>query len=335
MDVVNETYMKKKKISDKEYHVGNMRYLLDDGKKLIEISNFPKRRFYQRKDETGWWMPIKQFAIKSYTNLYLEILQRQKYIDTFFIDPLSSYGMIKLTKNQGKDTMIIPGTSFNAALVSLKKNKGFKEFFINDIDPDVREILNKRFEEFNHIHNDVLKINIEGKERGKVDSNKWIIDVLKTIKNIYKYPNYLMVIDNQGMDIGYETLEKIRNHHEFGDIIITFHDSAFSRAIHSEKKIEFFYGQKVKENTTLEERRNIYIRQLQSIGFGRIEPLFIRSSGNFFYTLLFCCRENVSAAWLDMIEDFRNKRFKSCTDQFMKHIYDITRKKTTTLDEFC
>ena len=27
------------------------------------------------------------------------------------------------------------------------------------------------------------------------------------------------------MDIRYETLEKIRKHHEFGDIIITFHDT--------------------------------------------------------------------------------------------------------------
>lgn len=334
MTIASETYMKKKKISDKDYHVKKMGYLMNDGRNLMKIPNFPIKGFYQRKDDTGWWMPIKQFAIKSYTNLYLEILQRKEYIDTCFIDPLSSYGMIKLTKNQGKDILLIPGTSFNAALISIKKNKGFSEYYINDMNPDIRGVINSRFEAFNHIHKNTLKINIEAKESGKVDSNKWIIDILNIIKNTYKYPNYLMVIDNQGMDIGYETLEKIRNFHEFGDIIITFHDSAFSRAIHNEKKIKFFYGCKVKKDTTIEERRNIYINQLQSIGFGRIEQLFVRSKGNFFYTLLFCCRENVSADWLDMIEDFRKKRFKYCTDQFMKQIYDITKKRTTTLDEF-
>lgn len=333
MTIASETYMKKKKISDQEYHVRNMRFLMNSGKKLLKIPGFPSEDFYQRDDEVGWWMPTKQFAIKSYCNLYLEILQRRKYIDTFFIDPLSSNGMIKLTKNNGSDVLIMPGTSINAALVSLKKDKGFSEFYINDINADIREVISKRFEKLNNLHNDVLKVNIKGKERGNVDSNEWIIDVLSDIKNKYDRPNYLMVIDNQGMDIEYETIRKIKNLHEWGDVIITFHDSAFARAIHSEKA-KMFFGKEIDKNYTPNQRRNLYIEQLKSIGFGRIEELFVRSSGNFFYTLLFCCREEAPAKWLDMIKYFRKERFRNCTAKFMKNVYDIAKKKVKPLNKF-
>ncbi|MFX1502329.1 MAG: hypothetical protein ACFFDH_15320 [Promethearchaeota archaeon] len=326
--------MRKNKVTDQEYHVRNMRSLINYGKKLLRIPGFPTKDFYQRDDEKGWWMPTKQFAIKSYCQLYLEILQKQQFIDTIFIDPLSSNGMVRLSKKKGEDILLMPGTSINAALVSLKKEKGFSEFFINDISPENREIMSKRFEAFNQINNNALSINIEPKERGKIDSNEWILDILDRIKDKYEYPNYLMVIDNQGMDIGYETLKKIREYHEFGDIIITFHDSAFSRAIHSDK-IEFFYGRNLGNNTTIEIRRNLYIKQLKLIGFGRIEPLFIRSDYNFFYTLLFCCRKDVPAKWLDMIKYFRKVRFRNCTAVFMKNVYDIAKRKVKPLNKFC
>jgi len=333
MTIANETHMKKRKTSDQEYHVNNLRYLIRDGRKLMKIPNFPKEGFYNRDDGVGWWMLTKQFAIKSYSNLYLKILQRKKYIDTCFIDPLSSFGMIKLTKNEGKDVLIIPGTSLNAALVSLKKEKGFSVFFINDKDPKTRGVISKRFNVINSVNKNALNINIEPPEKGRVDSNEWIINSLYDIKEKFNRPNYLMIIDNQGMDIGYDTIKKIKELHEWGDIIITFHDSAFSRAIHSEKN-EWFYGVDVSKDTTITERRKIYIKQLKSIGFGRIEQLFIRSKGNFFYTLLFCCRKDISAGWLNMVEDFRNRRFKYCTDQFHKQNYDYLKRKTTIMDEF-
>ena len=333
MTIVNETYMKKKKISDQEYHVNNLRYLIEDGRRLLKIPNFPKEGYYERDDGKGWWMLTKQFAIKSYSHHYLKILQRRKYIDTCFIDPLSSFGMIRLTKRRGKDVLIIPGTSLNAALVSLEKEKGFSAFYINDKNPEARRIIDKRFDAFNCVNNNELNIDIAPHDKGQIDSNEWIINVLQEIKKKFKFPNYLMIIDNQGMDIGYETIEKAKNLHEWGDIIITFHDSAFSRAIHSEKN-KWFYGVDINKDTTIPERREIYIKQLKKIGFGRIEQLFIKSAGNFFYTLLFCCRKEISADWLNIIKHFRTKRYKYCTDQFHKQNYDFLKKKARIIDEF-
>ena len=326
--------MNKKKISDQKYHINNLKYLIEDGRRLLKMPNFPKGGFYERDDGVGWWMLTKQFAIKSYVHHYLKILQRRKYIDTCFIDPLSSFGMIRLTKRGGRDNLIIPATSLNAALVSLEKDKGFSAFYINDKNPEARRIISKRFEALNTVNNNNLNINIEPHEEGKVDSNEWIINVLHNIKKIFKRPNYLIVIDNQGMDIGYETIKKIKDLHEWGDVIITFHDSAFSRALHNEKKNIWFYGTEISKDTTQPDRRKIYIEQLKSIGFGRIEQLFIRSSGNFFYTLLFCCRKEISADWLNIVKYFRTKRYKYCTDLFHKQNYDILKGKATTMDEF-
>ena len=89
--------------------------------------------------------------------------------------------------------------------------------------------MRERFDALNNINDNSLNYNIEPPEKGKVDSNEWIIDVLHEIKDAYKLPNYLMIIDNQGMDIGYETLKKIKALHEWGDVIITFHDRVFAR----------------------------------------------------------------------------------------------------------
>ena len=324
------------KPSDQEYHVKNMKHFIKSGRFLMKIPNFPNNGefFYKRDDESGWWMPIKQSIIGSYINLYLQILQRKEFIDTCFIDPLSNYGMIRLTKNGGNDVLIIPGTSLNAALISLKKIKGFSEFYINEIKPEIRCVIRRRFEVLNQKRSNLLNFNIEPEEKGKVDSNEWIIDILNDIKKKYEYPNYLAIIDNQGMDIGYETIKEIQKSHEFGDLVITFHDSAFSRSIHNQVKNRFFYGTKIDEKSTIEQRRNFYIRQLKAIGFGRIEEVFIRSDSNFFYTLLFCCRENVSAKWLDMIKYFRKTRFRNCTAQFIKNIYDIAKKNVKPLNKF-
>ena len=333
MTVAKKKNKKKRKTSAQEYHVKNLKNLKQDGKYLMSIPDYPKEGYYDRDDEKGWWMLTKQSAIKSYVNLYLKILQRNPYINTCFIDPLSSYGMVKLTKNQGRDILKIPGISLNAALVSLKKEKGFSEFYINDRNPNVREILAKRFNALNAVNNNRLNINIEPSESGKVDSNEWIINSLIDIKEKMTRPNYLMVIDNQGMDIGYETIKRIKELHEWGDIIINFHDSAFSRAIHSEKS-KWFFGVKVNKNSTIPERRDLYIEQLKLIGFGRIELLFIRSKGNFFYTLLFCCRKDISAAWLNMISDFRKKKYRNCTDEFHKQNYDYLKGRVKTMDNF-
>ncbi len=328
---------KRKKSSDQEYHVTNMRRFINEGKSLMKIPNFPKNNkfFYQRPDGKGWWMPIKQLAIRSYSNLYLKILQKQEFIDTCFIDPLSNYGMIKLTKNNGKDVLIMPGTSINVALISLKKKKGFSAYFINDIDPEIRGVIKSRFETLNQFYNNSLQFNIEPPDKGKIDSNEWVINVLNNITEKYDCPNYLMVIDNQGMDIGYKTIKKIRECHEYGDLIITFHDSAFSRSMHNQEKNKFFYGCEIDKYTGIQARRSIYIKQLKSIGFGRVEEISVRSEGNFFYTLLFCCRENVGAEWLKSIKYLRETRFKYCNAKFMKHIFDIAVRRIKPLNEFC
>ena len=104
--------------------------------------------------------------------------------------------------------------------------------------------------------------------------------------------------------------------------------------MHNQEKNKFFYGCKIDEGTTIQARRSIYIEQLKLIGIGRIEEISIKSDGNFFYTLLFCCRENVGADWLKAIKYLRKTRFKYCNAKFMKDIYDIAVRRVRPLDKF-
>ncbi len=332
-----ETFKKSKnstKSSNQEYHVKMVRDLIQDGIFLQNIPNFNSDFYYQRENGKGWWMPMKQLVIRSYIRQYLKILGPREYIKLNFIDPLASYGMNKLTKENFKDTFIFPGTALNAALISLRSERGFDKFYLNDRDSNVRQVILNRFNALSKFSKNAINFDIEPFEKSKVDSNKWLIDVLNQI-NEDRVSNYLIVIDNQGMDIGYETLKKIRNINQFGDVIITFHDTVFSRALNFSEKNKFFFGTNVDRESTIKERRDLYISQLRKIGFGRIEPIHVRSESSFFYTLLFCCRDNVSGDWLRMIKYFREERYKNCTDKYLKNIYDVAARKIKSIDEWC
>lgn len=321
--------------SDFDFHLKNIKKLLQFSEKLNNISNFPleKNSFYKRRDKSGWWMVTKQIVLTNYINEYLAILDRdnRSYIKLFYIDPLSSYGMNKVTKSRGRDEFIFPGSSINAALISKDHRKGFSGIYANDLDHEKRKILLKRLNIIAENLKLSSKININN-NKSNMDSNKWVIDVLKKIKKNNKLFNYLMIIDNEGMDIFYNTIKKIKDMHTYGDIIITFQDAGIKRNLgNTPNKVKKFFGCEIPEQTPKEKLIEIYMDQLGEIGFGRIEPLKIASNTGFYYTLLFCCRENIDANWLEMIKYYRNNRFKSWTDRDVKNMWDVATGKYKTL----
>jgi hypothetical protein len=318
-----------------DFHIDNIKYLDKDGKLLREIPGFPisnNEQFYSRDDKSGWWMVTKQIIIRKYTSMYLNILGSNQDRDLFFIDLLSSWGMNKVTKREGKDQFIFPGMALSAALISNRKRKGFTKLFINDRDPQKRKILIDRFKTLNDHNSKKIKFDIEDSEE-KIDSNQWVISVMNSIKEESSFFNYLMVIDNQGMDVCFNTLKQIRDLHEYGDIVITFQDRAFARKMDSEK-FERFMGTNIPPNTKSEDLCNIYVEQLGKIGLGNVERIKIETKGGFYYTLLFCCRNKVKASWLRMIEKYRDVRFKAWTDTNVKIMWDTIKGKFIALDSF-
>jgi len=325
--------------SDFDFHLKNIKQLLNDISILKQIPNFSisdLNYFYTRKDKQGWWMATKQIVTRHYIDEYLTILgkKRRKFINLYFIDLLSSYGMNKVTKGSGKDEFIFPGSSISAALISLKKNGGFKKIYANDLKLDERKILNQRLESLNQFYNNPLEIEIDSNSR-KTDSNQWVIQILNEIKNKEKIFNYLMIIDNEGLNIKYETIKMIREIHNYGDIIITFQDAGIKRNLKpNPQKVKEFFGIDLPPSTKKEDLCDIYIKQLHKIGLKNVEKLNITSEGGFYYTLLFCCRSNVEAKWLKMIEYYRDERFKNWTDSDVKKMWDVAKDKVKSLDQF-
>ena len=280
--------------SNFDFHLKNVKELLDDTNYLNQIPNFSLSNpsyFYTRKDKQGWWMATKQIVIRHYIDEYLTILGKdsRNFINLYFIDLLSSYGMNKVTKSRGKDEFLFPGSSISAALISLKKKRGFRKIYANDLRLDEREILKLRLESLIKFQNNYLEIETDSDSK-KVDSNHWVVQILHDIKSNDKYFNYLMIIDNEGLNIKYETIKKIREIHNFGDIIITFQDAGIKRNLKPNPlTVKEFFGKKIHPSTKKEDLCDIYISQLNKIGLQNVEKLNITSESGFYYTLLFCC----------------------------------------------
>lgn len=310
--------------TDFQFHLINIKNICEDYKLIHEINEFPleKDSFYSRRDNSGWWMVTKQIVFRHYIKEYLDILGKRK-MKLFFVDPLSNSGMNKITKVNARDQFIFPGSSINAALISQKNSYNFSEIYSNDYKSENRNLLLHRLESMKINFSPFPKINIDN-SNDKIDSNEWLIQIFMEINNKEKFWNYLLIIDNEGMDITFETIKKIRTIHDYGDLIITFQDAGIKRNLGlAPEKIEKFFGKKIPKSTKKENLIEIYKNQLYKIGIGKIEELKIYSETGFYYTLLFCCRKQVSGAWLEMIRYYRNKRFQYWNDKDVKNIWDV------------
>ena len=326
--------------SNFDFHLMDIKSLLEDTTVLRNIPNFSltnNDNFYKREDKKGWWMATKQIVIRRYIEEYLTILGKDKwdYINLYFIDLLSSFGMNKVTKSRGDDEFMFPGSSVSAALISSRRTRGFKKIYANDFKCKERTILNNRLNAL--IKNKEYKnLDIEMELNSEeIDSNTWSLQVLNQIKNSDRTFNYLMIIDNEGMNINYDTLKKIRDMHNFGDIIINFQDTGIVRNLkNAPLKVKEFFGKEIPISTKKEELCDIYVEQLKKIGLKNIEKLRIASDSGFYYTLLFCCRSDSDARWLKMIKYYRNERFKNWTDSDVKKMWDVAMGKFKPLHKF-
>ena len=174
-----------------------------------------------------------------------------------------------------------------------------------------------------------LEINME---EYKIDSNQWIIDAISSIKNINS--NYLMVIDNEGMDIEYNTLRKIIEIDHYGDIIITFQNNIARTIKQSPEKARRFFGRPIKEDEINREKLGeIYVNQLKGLEL-KIEQIKIESGIGFYYTLIFCCRSDVSGKWFRRYKEYREKQYRNLTGENLKILWDRATGKTKGMDDF-
>lgn len=226
---------------------------------------------------------------------------------------------------------ILAGMLLLLGSISLLRLKGI---YANDINSNERNVLNERLKSLNEAIENKYELDIKANDE-KIDSNKWVIETLENLKKKNVIFNYLMIIDNQGLDIEYETIKNIREMHNFGDIIITLQVAGIKRNLKQNlDKVKKFFGKKIPAETKKDKLSEIYKKQLQKLDFGRIEELNITTQIGFYYTLLFCCRKGVSGDWLEMIKYYRNKRFRSWTDADVKKMWDVAVGKSQRMDSY-
>ena len=155
---------------------------------------------------------------------------------------------------------------------------------------------------------------------------------MREIKN--DYCNYLMIIDNEGMNVELDTIIKIKEMKKFGDIIITFQNNVARTIAQSPERSELFFGREIKQEEIRKDNLlDIYLKQLSDIGF-KLETIKIESGMGFFYTLIFCCREDVSGKWFRRYKGYAEKEFKNFTGERVKSFWDRATGKVKGLDSY-
>ncbi|MHA1897236.1 MAG: three-Cys-motif partner protein TcmP [Promethearchaeota archaeon] len=313
--------------------MGKIKKLRNQISELKRIDGFKLEPAYTRRDERGWWMVTKQILIQSYINLYLNVFNGKKHRDKrlYFIDMLSSNGINKITKDNGQSIFYFVGSSIGAAIIANQKIKGFNKYFLNDYSLDNRRILAERFNTLNNYYNNTLNYEID-LERRKLDSNEWIDGVIEELKKD-NYKHCLIIVDNEGMNINYNTIKKIREEIVYADLIINFQEQSMARDInrssYSDSFINFFGCDAHKLCNKREQLLPLYKKQLEDIGY-KLEPIRVFGQ-NFYYYLLFCHRKEVSGEWMTMIRKYREERFRNWDDISVKKFWDIIKGRQTTL----
>jgi len=342
-----------KKINNYEFHSGNLILLERLGKIITESEkNFNWKKYGDnKKDEQGWWMIIKESIITKYMGAFLRIHRREPKKNLFYIDLTSGPGLCEVTKNEKKEKFDIPGSALLAALRNQDLKYHFDKIFANDIKFENRDFLDKRL--VNLIHSQYIKKKIDYyipsiDQKINSDSNLIIDDLLEIIKKEGNgFFACLFVIDNQGLDIKWNTIEKIIKFYPFCDLIINFPTTGFNRTFgnwkrnkteSTKKTIESFMGIDINQINSHKDAIDKYVNNLKRAGKEIVETFEVKaggSAGSFHYTLLFAVRETLKGSkWMRMFEKYR-KRYSSMTGEKIKHFFDINiSKKQTSLTHY-
>lgn len=199
--------------------------------------------------EGDFWAPLKLVCFASYThNCYIKIIKNHTE-NFYFIDLLSSSGITRVSKckdcnlegkacSECKYRNRIKAYMAGSPLLASTAITPFKKMYFVDTQPKKLDVLGKR-----------LKI-LEGKGMCKSpyaliqgDCNEVIDAVLAEIKT-GKY-NFLVFVDNQGLDAEWKTIEKLLDCH--CDIIINFPTSSINRDLHTNAAKAFLGCQDISE----------------------------------------------------------------------------------------
>lgn len=298
-------------------------------------------------------MVIKETAIKGYISTYLTNLmtQKRKYptMQIVFIDLLAATGICRV--NDDRSVFTFPGSTMLAAWQNGAESH-FDTIYTFDKSPENRQMLDRHLsmlsKHFGTMKRDAIHYVIpEILNPLPLDANVIGSSIISDLKK-HEMVNYLCFIDNEGLDITFSTIERLREI-PYGDIIINYQDSGIkrllgaarsnkvlekTRALHWTRLNEYF-GKDMTDVEDNADLKTIYKEQLlknPGLSIKNVKEIRVRLESGFHYDLLFCVRKE-DPAWFRMIDQY-NQRLSAVTDNDIKKIWELVSGRSTSLESF-
>jgi three-Cys-motif partner protein len=303
-------------------------------KKIIIDEQIYNKVINTKKDvfnPVGSWASLKLIFLNYVAGVYTTIMNVHFKNRYFYIDLFSGPGINKV--EDSNDDLI-----FGSPLLISTQHKFTKMLFC-DSKKIYCDALSERLK--------VVGIPEENFSIYPKDCNLIIDEIISQVKNGHS----LIFIDPYGMDINWETMEKILQLN--ADIIINFQTRIISRGIEqqgkatnackcffkNEKEAIEIYNNRDNEESIGEKLKQLYIKNVQesrlkkdiSVITGAIP---IRKDKNFYYDLIFVTRKTKGGSpWLDTIQKAANE-IESLDSKIVRQILDILKGRQKQLATF-
>ena len=310
-----------RKVHDWDWLKGHLKTLKlgERTKKLKEISPgvyYPTQR----------WCPLKLISLMLYSNVYTKIMSNCRCLfpnGILYVDLLADSGINKLRNG---DFML-----GSPLIASLSCEPQFDKLLLIDINQKYAEALEKR---------------LEASETGipfKIFEGNVNTEINDLVAEIPEKSHYLAFIDNQGLDVNWETMESLLKHP--GDLIINFPTRGICRVfgqikngITSEETLNVFFGDNGwREAKSENDLVRYYMKKISEFNRKKIQNIEVKSTtgGQFRYDMLFAAKKTRDGSpWFDSVVEDLKKRIEKNPGNIVKVALDVLAGRATELKSF-
>ncbi len=284
-----------------------------------KISKIEPEVFYPAHSLT----PLKLTSLMYYLDVYTKVFSKFSWCkEMVYIDLLADSGLNRLKKS-GK---VFVGSPLIAAEFA---HRPFDKFLLVEKNANHAKVLEERLNDIG-IRPDVFP----------KDCNEAISEIIRRIRG--SASNYLAFIDNEGLDVNWETMEKLLKLP--GDIIFNFPTKQIERCLgkykgdkSDEKAFNNFFGDETwKTSNNAHELLTIYMDKLKENSRELVESINIKSTkgGQFNYHLIFATRKTKAGSpYFEVVHKLR-ERIEKTHGGLVDKALEILTGDSTDLEAF-
>jgi len=301
-------------VSEFDWLKSKLDRLMQVGKDLVTTSNVysPGRT----------WTPLKLILLSYYVDVYTKIIP--KYFDNmFYLDLLAGAGIDEIKETRDKVT----GSPIIAATFS---HSPFSKLFLIEMDDDRASALESRMRRI--LTADKFEV-LTG------DANVRVDDLLHHLRN--KRSHYLAFVDCQGLDIWWNTMEKLLQFP--GDIVFVHQTAEINRVCGKAKQsqadaecLNRFYGTScTPHDWGKEDRESLCARYEEDLKRKRDMTIPIKiKSNSFHYDVIFATKKTKGGSpWLNAVYTAKQK-VEKFTGKAVNNALDILAGRSTEITWF-